>query len=225
MPADSTLRLEGLRFAWAPGAPEVLAGLDLTLRPGERIAILGPSGCGKSSLAALLQRLAAPTGGRITLGGADISTLAAAELRGRIVVLSQGARIFDDSVAANLRLAAPDAPEAALWRALAKAGMAEKIRGLPEGLDTRCGEGGARFSGGEARRLALARALLPPAAILILDEPTAGLDAETERLFLEQLAIAVEGRSLILATHRLTGVERPDRVLRLAGGRLLEAAA
>jgi ATP-binding cassette subfamily C protein CydC len=225
MPDDATLRLEGVRFAWQPGAPEVLSGLDLTLRPGERVAILGASGCGKSSLAALLQKLAAPTAGRITLGGQDLATLAAAEVRTRIVVLSQHARIFDDSVAANLRLAAPDAPDAALWRALAKAGIAEKIRSLPEGLATRCGEGGARFSGGEARRLALARALLPPAAILLLDEPTAGLDAETERAFLQQLAIAVEGRSVILATHRLTGVEHPDRVFRLAGGRLLEATA
>jgi ATP-binding cassette subfamily C protein CydC len=225
LPSDATLRLEGLHFAWAPGAPEVLAGLDLTLHPGERIAILGPSGSGKSSLAALLQKLAAPTSGRITLGGVDIAELPSEAVRTRIVVLSQHARIFDDSIAANLRIAAPGAPDAALWRALAKAGLASKVRELPEGLETRCGEGGSRFSGGEARRLALARALLPPAAILILDEPTAGLDSETERLFLETLAAATEGRSLILSTHRLTGVENPDRVLRLARGRLLEAAA
>jgi ATP-binding cassette subfamily C protein CydC len=98
------------------------------------------------------------------------------------------------------------------------------VRSLPEGLETRAGEGGARFSGGEARRIALARALLPPAAILILDEPTTGLDEAAERAFLATLATACEGRSLLLITHALTGVEPLDRVLRLAGGRLLPAA-
>ncbi|WP_223881004.1 ATP-binding cassette domain-containing protein [Roseococcus microcysteis] len=204
--------------------PPVLDGLDLTLRPAERLAILGPSGAGKSSIAALLMKFASPQGGRITLGGADIATLAAPELRGRIAYLAQDARLFDDSIANNLRIAAPGAPDAALWRALAKAGVGEFVRGLPEGLETLCGEGGARFSGGEARRIALARALLPPADILILDEPTAGLDAEAARSFLVTLGTACEGRSLLLLTHELTGVEPLDRVLRLAGGRLLPAA-
>ncbi len=169
-------------------------------------------------------KFASPQGGRITLGGADIATLAAPELRGRIAYLAQDARLFDDSIANNLRIAAPGAPDAALWRALAKAGVGEFVRGLPEGLETLCGEGGARFSGGEARRIALARALLPPADILILDEPTAGLDAEAARSFLVTLGTACEGRSLLLLTHELTGVEPLDRVLRLAGGRLLPAA-
>ncbi len=220
-PADSTLRLEGVAFAWAPGTP-VLRGIHLTLAPGERVAILGPSGAGKSSLAALLARLRDPDAGRITLGGLDLREWDAAALRRRIVILSQHARIFDDSIAANLRLAAPDAPDAALWRALAKAGLARTVEALPDGLDTRCGEGGAFLSGGEGRRLALARALLPPAAILVLDEPTAGLDAATERAFLQTLDTAAEGRSLLLVTHRLAGVERLDRAFRLVDGRLLE---
>ncbi len=223
MPEGRELRFEAVRFGWRAGAPPVLDGLDLTLRPGERVAILGPSGAGKSSLAALLMKFAAPQSGRITLGGVDIAALAAPELRHRIAYLAQDARLFDDSIAANLRLAAPEAPDAALWRALAKAGVADFVRGLPEGLETLCGEGGSRFSGGEARRIALARALLPPAALLILDEPTAGLDAKAARAFLATLGTAAEGRSLLLLTHELTGAEPLDRALRLAGGRLLPA--
>jgi ATP-binding cassette subfamily C protein CydC len=223
MPEGDEWRIEGLCFAWRAEGPRVFDGLDLAIAPGEHVAILGPSGIGKSSLAALLLRFAAPEAGRITLGGTDIAALPAAEVRRRVVVLAQDARLFDDTIAANLRLAAPEAPDAALWRALAKAGVAEFVRGLPDGLATRCGEGGARFSGGEARRLALARALLPPSALLVLDEPTAGLDGEAARAFLATLRTAAEGRSLLLLTHELTGVEPLDRALRLAGGRLLPA--
>jgi ATP-binding cassette subfamily C protein CydC len=225
LPAGNDLVLSAVTFGWRPDAAPVLEGLDLTLRAGERVAILGPSGAGKSSLAALLLKFAAPQSGVIRLGGTDIQNLSSAELRQRIVCLSQNARLFDVSIAENLRLAAPGAPDAALWRALAKAGVSEFVRSLPEGLETRCGEGGTRFSGGEARRIALARALLPPAAILILDEPTVGLDAEAERAFMATLGTATEGRSLLIITHELTGAEPLDRVLRLAGGRLLPAAA
>lgn len=223
LPTGHELVLSGVTFGWHAEGPLVLEGLDLTLHEGERVAILGPSGAGKSSLAALLLKFAAPQEGVIRLGGVNISELDSADLRSRIICLSQHARIFDDSIAANLRLAAPQAPDAALWRALAKAGVADFVRSLPEGLETRCGEGGARFSGGEARRIALARALLPPAGILILDEPTTGLDEAAEGAFLATLAAACEGRSLLLITHELTGTEPLDRVLRLAGGRLLPA--
>jgi ATP-binding cassette subfamily C protein CydC len=223
LPEASDILFENLSFAWSPGAP-VLVGLDLEIRAGEHVAILGPSGAGKSSLAALLLRLAAPTAGRITLGGVDIARVEGAALRTRVVALSQNARLFDDTIANNLRLAAPEAPDAALWRALAKAGVGEFVRGLPEGLETLCGEGGQRFSGGAARRIALARALLPPAGVLILDEPTAGLDQAAAQAFLATLASAAEGRTLILLTHALSGVEPLDRAYRLAGGRLLPAA-
>ncbi|MCU0888796.1 MAG: thiol reductant ABC exporter subunit CydC [Rubritepida sp.] len=223
-PADGAWQVEGLRFAWRAEGPPVFDRLDLTIGPGEHVAILGPSGAGKSSLAALLLKFAAPAAGRITLGGVDLAELPAEEVRRRVVVLSQDARLFDDTIAANLRLAAPEAPDAALWRALARAGIGEFVRGLPEGLATRCGEGGQRFSGGEARRIALARALLPPASLLVLDEPTAGLDGEAARAFLATLRHAAEGRALLLLTHELTGVEPLDRAFRLAGGRLLPAA-
>ncbi|MBW6396545.1 thiol reductant ABC exporter subunit CydC [Roseomonas sp. HJA6] len=223
LPKGHALRLSGVTFAWAPDRPAVFDGLDLDVPEGARIALLGPSGAGKSTLAALLLKFAAPQSGSITLGGIDIATLAAADLRRRVAWLTQDARLFDDSIAANLRLAAPEATEAELWRALDRAQIGDLIRSLPEGLETQCGEGGTRFSGGQGRRLALARTLLSPASVLILDEPAAGLDADTERAFLATLDEAMAGRSVILILHRLIGVERPTRILRLVGGRAIPA--
>jgi ATP-binding cassette subfamily C protein CydC len=223
-PADHGVRFEGVRFAWAEDRPPVFDGLDLEVPEGARLCVLGASGSGKSSLAALLLKLAAPGAGRVTLGGVDIASLPAEAVRRRVACLTQDARLFDDSIAANLRLAAPGAPDAALWRALDRAGIGELVRALPDGLDTGCGEGGARFSGGQARRLALARVLLSAAPVLVLDEPTSGLDAAAERAFLETLEEATAGRTVLLLAHRLTGAERPTRVLRLAGGRALPAA-
>ncbi len=223
-PEGFALSLKGVEFRWSPDRPPVLQGLDLDLPEGSRIAILGQSGAGKSSLVALLLKLAQAQAGSITLGGTDLATLPGEDVRHRITCLTQHARLFDDSIAANLRIAAPLAPDAALWRALDRAGIAELVHALPDGLETQCGEAGARLSGGQARRIALARVLLSAAPILILDEPTAGLDAATERAFLSTLEHSTEGRTVILITHRLTGVEKPQRVLRLAGGRLLTAA-
>ncbi len=224
LPAGHALRLEDLSFRWAADRPQVFEHLSLDIPEGSRIAILGASGAGKSSLSSLLLKLAAPNAGRITLGGTDIATLAAEDVRHRIACLTQDARLFDDSIAANLRIAAPLAPDAALWRALDRAGIGDLVRALPAGLATPCGEAGARFSGGQARRLALARVLLSATPIVILDEPTAGLDAATERAFLATLEEATAGRTVLLLTHRLTGAERLTRVLRLAGGRVLAAA-
>ncbi|SHI92916.1 ATP-binding cassette, subfamily C, CydC [Roseomonas rosea] len=222
-PSGHAIAIRGLSFTWAPDRSPVFDNLSLDLPEGARIALLGPSGAGKSTLAALLLKLAAPQEGVITLGGADYTTLSADTVRARIACLTQDATLFDDTIAANLRLAAPDAPDPALWDALERARIADLVRALPDGLETRCGEAGARFSGGQARRIALARALLSPASVIILDEPTAGLDAATERAFLETLDTALAGRSAILITHRLIGVERPTRILRIAGGQALPA--
>lgn len=222
-PKGHAIVIRDLRFAWAPDRPPVFDGLDLDIPEGSRIALLGPSGIGKSSLAAILLKFAAPQGGEITLGGVPLDALPAAVVREKVTCLTQDARLFDDSIAANLRLAAPDADDAALWQALEAAGIAGVVRELPEGLGTYCGEGGAKFSGGQGRRLALARALLSPAPVLILDEPAAGLDIDTERAFLETLDTATAGRTVILIAHRLLGVERPTRIMRLAGGRAMVA--
>ncbi len=224
LPSGAALRFEGVRFRWREDRKLVFDGLSLEVPPGARIGLLGPSGSGKSTLAALALKLAAPQAGRVLLGGVDLASLNAAELRARIGWLGQATHLFDDTIRANLLLARPGADEAALWGALEAARIGELVRGLPDGLDTWVGEGGARFSGGQGRRLALARALLSPAPILILDEPCAGLDAEVERAFLATLNEVAQGRSIILIAHRLTGVERLDRIYRLSGGHAVAAA-
>ena len=225
VPVGFTLRFEAIRFRWQADRPPVFDGLTLEVPQGARIALLGPSGAGKSTLAALALKVAAPQQGRVLLGGVDIATLSAEDVRARIGWLAQATHLFDDTIRANLKLARPDADEAALWGTLDAARVGEMVRALPDGLDTWVGENGARFSGGQGRRLVLARALLSPAPILILDEPCAGLDAETERAFLATLNEVAEGRSVILITHRLTGVERLDRIWRLSGGKAIAAAA
>ena len=224
-PTGFGLRFEAVRFHWRAETQPVLDALTLDVPEGARVAILGPSGVGKSTLAALALRVAVPEAGRITLGGADIATLPAAFLRSRIAWLAQATHLFDDTIRNNLLLARPDADDVALWAALDAARIGGLVRELPDGLDSWVGEGGHRFSGGQGRRLALARALLSQAPVLILDEPCAGLDSETEREFLLTLNEATAGRSVILIAHRLTGVEKLTRIYRMSGGHAVAAAA
>ena len=223
-PVGHRLRLEGVAFGWAPDRP-VLENLTLDVPEGARIAILGPSGAGKSTVASLALGVARPWAGQVTLGGVALGRIAPAELRRRVAILSQATHLFADTIRANLLLARRDADEAAIWTALETAAIAGWVRSLPEGLDTWIGEGGALVSGGQGRRIALARTLLSPAQVLILDEPASGLDAETERAFLTTLNEATPGRTVVLIAHRLTGVERLDRIWRLSGGHLSAAAA
>jgi ATP-binding cassette, subfamily C, bacterial CydC len=224
-PGGHALRFEELSFTWAADRPPVFDNLTMEIPAGSRIALLGPSGAGKSTLAALALKLAAPQSGRILLGGTDIASLPADTVRQRIAYLSQATHLFDDTIAANLRLANPDADDNALWAALEAAAVAPFVRGLPDGLDTWLGEGGARVSGGQGRRLALARTLLATSPILLLDEPAAGLDADTERAFLATLNDVAAGRTVIMIAHRLVGIERLDRIYRLSGGHAVAAAA
>ncbi len=218
-----SLRFEGIGFRWAEDRKPVFDGLSLDVPTGSRIALLGPSGAGKSTLAALALKLAAPQQGRILLGGVDIAQLSAADVRTRVAWLSQSTHLFDDTVRANLLLARPDADDAALWQALEAAQIADVVRAMPDGLDSWVGEGGSHLSGGQGRRLALARALLSPAKIWILDEPCAGLDLETEKEFYAALDHAAQGRTILLIAHRLIGVEKADRVWRLSQGAAIPA--
>ena len=224
-PASSSLRFDGVTFRWRPDHPAVFTRLSLDVPAGARIAILGPSGAGKSTFATLALKVATPEEGRVLLGGVDVASLRAEDVRARIAWLGQATHLFDDTVRENLRLARPGASDAELWSALDQAALGQTIRALPDGLDTWVGEGGARFSGGQGRRLALARALLSTAPILILDEPAAGLDAATEQAFLRTLNDVAAGRTVILIAHRLTGVERLDRIWRFSSGTALAAAA
>jgi len=225
LPSSTSLRFEAVTFRWRPDRPPVLDGLTLDIPAGSRIAILGPSGSGKSTLAALALKVVAPQSGRVLLGGVDLARLRAGDVRSRIAWLSQDTHLFSDTIRANLALARGDAADADLWAALDRAGIADVVRGFPEGLDSWIGEGGLQVSGGQGRRLALARALLSEAPVLILDEPATGLDAATERAFLTTLNDVAAGRTVILIVHRLMGVERLDRIFRLSAGHAVAAAA
>jgi len=224
MPVRNSIAFEHVSFRYAADRPYVFQNLSLQLPEGSRTAILGPSGAGKSTIAALLLKLIAPEGGQIRLGGTDIGLLPAAQLRQRIAYLGQTTQLFADSIRGNLLLGDPQADDARLWAALEAAQLAGVVRALPEGLDAWLGEGGATLSGGQGRRLALARTLLMDAPILLLDEPCAGLDAATEQEFFRVLNGAVAGRTVLLILHRLTGVEQLDRIWRLTGGALISAA-
>lgn len=229
-PCDGSLLVRGLCFAWTPPhgpARAVLRGLDLAVADGAMVAILGESGIGKSSLLAALLRLAPLAGGEVRIGGAALSSLSGSQARAAIAALPQGAALFAATIRDNLALARADADadDALLWRALAAAQLDDFVRGLPQGLDTWVGEGGAALSGGQARRVALARSLLQPGRILLLDEPCSGLDAATEGAVLAGLDQARtlatgERRTLLLLVHRLTGAERLDAAFRLIDGRL-----
>ena len=223
LPQGTALRFEAVRFAW-PDRPPLLDALTLDVPAGARVAILGPSGSGKSTLASLLLKVVAPQSGRITMGRTDIARLRAEDVRARVAYLSQATHLFADTVRANLLLGRPGATDADLWEALDAAAVAEMVRALPEGLGTWLGEGGAGLSGGQARRIALARTLLSTAPILLLDEPASGLDPEVERAFLTTLNQVGAGRTVILIAHRLTGVERLDRIWRLSAGHAVAAA-
>ena len=224
LPTGRDLRLENVTFSWTPDRAPIFHNLSLTLRQGERAALIGPSGAGKSSLAALILKAAFPAQGQILLGGTDINTLRDSDLRSQIAWLSQASHLFDDTVRGNLLLGREDISEEALWTALEQARIADVVRSLPDGLETWIGEGGSKLSGGQGRRIALARVLLSDAPILVLDEPATGLDADTERAFLETLNNATEGRSVLLIAHRLTGVEKLDRIWRLEDGQVISSA-
>ncbi len=225
VPAAFGLRFDAVTFSWAADGPPVLDALTMDIPAGAHVAVLGQSGAGKSTLAALALKVAAPQGGRILLGGTNVADLAAGDLRARIAWVGQTSHIFDDTIAANLRLGRPDASDADLWRALDRAAIGEWVRALPDRLDTWLGEGGARVSGGQGRRIALARAWVSDAPLLILDEPCTGLDAATEREFLTTLFAQARGRTVLLIAHRLTGAEKLDRIWRLSGGHAMAAAA
>jgi thiol reductant ABC exporter CydC subunit len=222
VPAQLDLRFEGLRVAYEPGGPRALDGIDLALPQGGRLAVVGPSGAGKSTLIHVLLRFWDYEQGHITLGGRELREYRQDDLRRLIAVVSQQTHLFNATVRENLLLARPDASEAEIRRAAAQAGVDDLVAGLPDGYDTWIGEQGLRLSGGERQRLAIARAILKDAPILLLDEPTANLDPLTERRVLAELQALMAGRTTLLVTHRLAGLEVMDEILVLRQGRVAE---
>lgn len=214
--------VRGLGARHAGQHRDALAGLDLTLEQGRRIAVVGPSGSGKTTLAQVLLRFLDPQEGSYTLAGVDAYALAGDDVRRLVGLCAQDAHLFDSSVRENLLLAKKDATEADLRDALARARLLDWVDGLPEGLDTFVGEHGARLSGGQRQRLALARALLADFPVLVLDEPAEHLDLPTADALTADLLAATEGRTTLLITHRLAGLDAVDEVVVLDAGRVVQ---
>ncbi|GGQ36140.1 ABC transporter [Streptomyces althioticus] len=216
------LTLRGLTARHPGQERDALAGLDLTLERGRRVAVVGPSGSGKTTLAQVLLRFLDPGAGTYTLAGVDARALDGDHVRRMVGLCAQDAHLFNSSVRENLLLARKDATEADLHDALRRARLLDWADGLPDGLDTMVGEHGARLSGGQWQRLALARALLADFPVLVLDEPAEHLDLPTADALTADLLAATEGRTTVLVTHRLAGLEAVDEVIVLDAGQVVQ---
>jgi ABC-type multidrug transport system fused ATPase/permease subunit len=211
--------LSQVRFE-RPGRSEpVLDGASLTIRPGEKVVLVGPNGAGKSTVLSLLLGFAEPSRGSVTVGGVDLRGLDVDAWRRWISYLPERPTLLAGSLADNLRLADPAAGDARLVEVLGEVGGAALLEGCDGGLGARLGEGGRQVSAGERQRIALARALLRPASLHLLDEPTAHLDDRTEAAVLEALCRALAGCSALIVTHRPAVIDLADRVVTLDGGR------
>ncbi|MEU4713241.1 ABC transporter ATP-binding protein [Micromonospora purpureochromogenes] len=219
-PRDERLVVRGARFSYAAGH-DVLHGIDLEVRPGERLAVVGPSGAGKSTLARLLAGIDAPRHGVVSIGGCPVTDLDPAERRRRIALVTQEHHVFIGSVRDNLAFAAPDATDEQMRSALRTVG-ADWYAALPDGLDTPLGDGARQLGAAEAQQLALARLVLADPHTLILDEATAALDPTTARRTERALAAVLTGRTVIAIAHRLNTAHDADRVAVLSDGRITE---
>ncbi|MFV5991752.1 thiol reductant ABC exporter subunit CydD [Streptomyces sp. NPDC056231] len=226
-PADAPaspfpLEVRGLAARYAGASRDALDSVDLTLTAGRRIAVVGPSGSGKTTLAQVLLRFLDARSGTYRIGGVEASALAGDTVRRFVGLCAQDAHVFDSSIRENLRLARTGATDDELRGALAQARLLDWVQALPDGLDTLVGEHGARLSGGQRQRLALARALLADFPVLVLDEPAEHLDLATADALTADLLAATRGRTTVLITHRLAGLEAVDEVVVMDAGRIVQ---
>jgi len=223
-PAEATVCLEGVSFAYPARPGLVLDGLDLELRPGETVAVVGASGAGKSTVAELLLGLLEPTAGRVVVGGIDLVECRIDEWRCQVAWVPQRPAILRATVAENIRVADPEALDAEVRDAAVLAGADAFVRSLPLGYETVLGDGGRQLSAGERRRIALARAFLRRAPLVVLDEPTADLDPAAADVIAEAVERLGSGRTMLLIAHRPELVQHADRIVRLQGDRAASKA-
>jgi subfamily B ATP-binding cassette protein MsbA len=221
--ARGEIRFDGVSFSYIEASRPALDSIALTINPGETVALVGASGSGKSTLANLVPHFYRPSAGRILLDGHNLETLTLASLRANIALVSQDVVLFNDTVAANIAYGAMrDTQEADIVAAAEAAHAMEFIRHMPQGLQTLVGENGVKLSGGQRQRLAIARALLKNAPVLILDEATSALDSESERHVQAALDALMQGRTTIVIAHRLSTIEKAGRIVVLDRGRIAE---
>lgn len=220
-PFRGEVRFEGVSFGYEDGR-KALDGIDLAVRPGERVALVGPSGAGKSTFASLILRLYDPAEGRVTIDGQDIRRFTLSSVRSQVAVVLEDPMLFAASVRENIAYGAPDASMEEIEAAARLAEAHDFIEALPEGYDTVVGERGVTLSTGQCQRIAVARAAVRKSPILILDEPTRGLDTENGAAVVEALERLSGGRTTVLITHDMEFAARADRVVLLAGGRIAE---
>jgi subfamily B ATP-binding cassette protein MsbA len=221
--ARGRIVFRGVGFGYDGAAAPALADIDLAVEPGEMIALVGPSGAGKTTLVNLIPRFVRPTSGTIELDGIPIDELRLASLRRQIALVSQDVVLFDDSIEANIAYGAQrSASREAVRAAAAAANLLAFIESLPRGFDTPIGENAVKLSGGQRQRLSIARALLKDAPILLLDEATSALDSESERFIQSSLEKLMQGRTTFVVAHRLSTIERADRIVVLEAGRIVE---
>jgi len=204
------------------GGDEVLHGISFTAQPGQMVALVGSSGAGKSTIASLLGRLYDVDKGAVRLNGVDVRDVTFASLKDTVGIVTQDGHLFHESIRSNLQLAAPDATDDELWRALKRARLADVVEDMPDGLDTVVGERGYRLSGGQRQRLTIARLLLGRSRVVVLDEATASLDSASEAAVQQALTEALSGRTSIVIAHRLSTVRAADMILVVEDGRIIE---
>ncbi|HEU4815556.1 ABC transporter ATP-binding protein [Janthinobacterium sp.] len=219
---DGAVELRGVGFRYAQEQADVLTDINLHIAPGSMTALIGASGSGKTTLVRLIARFFDASAGAVLVGGVDVRDMSSEQLAGQISQIFQDSYLFQGSIGDNIRIGKPGAADAEVLEAARQAGVAEIIARLPQGLDTPVGEGGARLSGGERQRIAIARALIKDAPILLVDEATAALDAENQAAIAEALARLRGKRTVIVIAHQLSTVAMADRIVVLDGGRVRE---
>lgn len=217
--APYQLTVRNLHYTYPGTKREVLRGINLAIKPGEKLAILGRSGAGKSTLAAVLRGDRVPTGGSVKLNGIDTDQFSD-QIADYISVINQQPYLFNTTIANNIRLGNEEASDEQIWDVLRRVGLAEMVQALPNGIETKVDEAGLRFSGGERHRLALARILLKDTPIVLLDEPTVGLDPITEQAVINTIFTQLADKTLIWITHHLQGIDQVDQVIFIEDGQL-----
>jgi subfamily B ATP-binding cassette protein MsbA len=216
-----SVRFEDVRFSYTPGVP-VLRGVNLEIEGGQVVALVGPNGAGKTTLVSLIPRFIDPDGGRVLIDGQVLREVTLGSLRRQIGLVTQETFLFSGTIEENIRYGRPGATEEEVWEAARVANAYDFIRALPQGFRTEAGERGQRLSGGQIQRIALARAVINNPPILILDEATSSVDSESEALIREALLRLMQGRTTCVIAHRISTVQRADRILVMDQGRIVE---